>query len=248
MRKNIFKNIIAYALLALCIIGTKHTLANFQPTTPVTGSVTVDVRSAGGGGGGSAHTITPDPVVTPTPAVAPQAGLPAAVSSSDCSVFTRKLMVGVTGTDVVLLQKFLALNNDGKFGPITAKAVSAFQAKYSLTPVDGIAGVKTQAKLKEVYCGAPVQPAPVPAVQVPAPVITIEPTAVGVSSTGSLKVGMSGEDVRKVQMLLVRLGYSVKVDGKFGPGTESVVIKFQKDHQLTPDGVVGSSTLELLKK
>ncbi|MFK7799415.1 MAG: peptidoglycan-binding protein [Aureispira sp.] len=39
---------------------------------------------------------------------------------------------------------------DGDFGPATERAVKLFQSLYSLT-VDGVAGPKTQAKLKEVY-------------------------------------------------------------------------------------------------
>lgn len=39
---------------------------------------------------------------------------------------------------------------DGDFGPATERAVKLFQSLYRLT-VDGVAGPKTQAKLKEVY-------------------------------------------------------------------------------------------------
>lgn len=52
-----------------------------------------------------------------------------------------------------------------------------------------------------------------------------------------LKLGSKGEDVKKLQ---TRLG--LKADGDFGKGTESAVIKFQKDNGLKADGVVGDGT------
>lgn len=52
-----------------------------------------------------------------------------------------------------------------------------------------------------------------------------------------LKLGSKGENVKKVQ---IRLG--VNPDGDFGTGTESAVIKFQKENNLKADGVVGDGT------
>ena len=42
------------------------------------------------------------------------------------------------------------------------------------------------------------------------------------------------------------MGYSVGVDGDFGPGTLSAVRQFQKDHGLSADGVVGVGTASKL--
>ena len=52
-----------------------------------------------------------------------------------------------------------------------------------------------------------------------------------------LKVGSKGDDVKKLQE---KLGLSA--DGAFGPGTEKAVKKWQIDHDLTPDGLVGEGT------
>ena len=52
-----------------------------------------------------------------------------------------------------------------------------------------------------------------------------------------LKVGSKGEDVKKLQ---AKLGLGV--DGVFGLGTEKVVKKWQIDHNLEADGIVGDGT------
>lgn len=54
-----------------------------------------------------------------------------------------------------------------------------------------------------------------------------------------LKQGASGAQVRTVQGLLMARGYSVSLDGVFGPATGAVVRRFQGDHHLSVDGVVG---------
>ncbi|SFM85095.1 peptidoglycan-binding protein [Thermodesulforhabdus norvegica] len=51
-----------------------------------------------------------------------------------------------------------------------------------------------------------------------------------------------GEDVREVQEALVRLGYSLSVDGVFGPETDRCVRDFQKSQGLVVDGIVGPVT------
>lgn len=52
----------------------------------------------------------------------------------------------------------------------------------------------------------------------------------------------SGVPVEIVQTLLNRAGYSVTVDGYFGPNTATTVIEFQRDHGLAPDSLVGPRT------
>jgi peptidoglycan hydrolase-like protein with peptidoglycan-binding domain len=56
-------------------------------------------------------------------------------------------------------------------------------------------------------------------------------------------------DVKQLQTALQDLGYDVGkagVDGKFGPDTEKAVKAFQREHGLTPDGVIGRHTRRLL--
>lgn len=58
---------------------------------------------------------------------------------------------------------------------------------------------------------------------------------------------MQGPDVLEVQELLKNAGYKIgKIDGTFGPNTEQAVIKFQADHQILADGIVGPTTWNLL--
>lgn len=61
------------------------------------------------------------------------------------------------------------------------------------------------------------------------------------------KMGSRGTEVRKIQERLKNWGYySGSVDGIFGSKTKEAVIKFQRKHGLTPDGVAGPKTLEKL--
>ncbi|GCE07617.1 peptidoglycan-binding domain-containing protein [Dictyobacter aurantiacus] len=58
--------------------------------------------------------------------------------------------------------------------------------------------------------------------------------------------GASGENVRSIQYMLAQRGYSLTVDGQFGPATASVVKSFQSNSGLSVDGIVGSQTWEKL--
>ena len=65
----------------------------------------------------------------------------------------------------------------------------------------------------------------------------------------TLKKGMKGEDVKRIQRLLFADGYSVGNcgdDGDFGPDTEKAVLRYQFDHKLTKDGIVGEKTFKSL--
>ena len=56
-----------------------------------------------------------------------------------------------------------------------------------------------------------------------------------------LKEGSRGEEVKKLQTSL-----NLKADGIFGSQTKSKVIEFQKENKLTPDGIVGPKTWEMI--
>ena len=76
----------------------------------------------------------------------------------------------------------------------------------------------------------------------PDPVVVWRPT---------LRRGAKGEDVSYVQNILVQNGYDIGkagVDGDFGRATEDAVKKFQRDHGLDPDGIVGPLTYEALEQ
>lgn len=60
--------------------------------------------------------------------------------------------------------------------------------------------------------------------------------------TTTVKRGMTGGAVTVLQQMLVKLGYSIAVDGDFGPATEKAVKGFQTVHGLEVDGIVGKMT------
>ncbi|WP_084516575.1 peptidoglycan recognition protein family protein [Microtetraspora niveoalba] len=51
-----------------------------------------------------------------------------------------------------------------------------------------------------------------------------------------------GGDVRDWQRQIARLGYTIEVDGAYGPESRAVCVRFQKDRRLDPDGIVGRLT------
>lgn len=62
-------------------------------------------------------------------------------------------------------------------------------------------------------------------------------------SRATIKKGSRGEDVKYLQTRLNALGYDVGANDEiFGEKTKAGVIRFQSDHSLTADGIVGSKT------
>lgn len=65
--------------------------------------------------------------------------------------------------------------------------------------------------------------------------------------TTTLKPGDTGSQVKALQRELASLGYAIgTIDGDYGPTTTKAVTAFQRDHHLTPDGILGPSTLAAL--
>lgn len=131
------------------------------------------------------------------------------------------LKLGSRGAKVTELQRNLntlgynAGTPDGAFGNGTKNAVISFQKTYGLT-ADGIAGKDTQNAIS---------------------------TTVYRKTHGIVSKGQVSNDVKNIQNDLKTLGYlSGAADGAFGSGTEAAVKAFQKNHNLTQDGLVGSST------
>ena len=58
----------------------------------------------------------------------------------------------------------------------------------------------------------------------------------------ALRQASKGANVQAVQQRLSDLGYSLGVDGNFGPGTAKAVVAFQQKNNLGNDGVVGPNT------
>ena len=72
---------------------------------------------------------------------------------------------------------------------------------------------------------------------------TISPSVMPV-----IKKGSKGDWVVIAQGRLVVAGYKIEVDGVFGPKTEKAVKKYQADHHLTVDGIIGKNTWSALYK
>lgn len=85
----------------------------------------------------------------------------------------------------------------------------------------------------------------------PAPVPSPAPAPKPSINNNVLSIGDTGEDVRKLQEQLVKLGYNVGSkgpDGDFGSKTYAAVIDFQRKHNLKDDGIVGPLTENAIKE
>ncbi len=77
--------------------------------------------------------------------------------------------------------------------------------------------------------------------------VTTTRAATATPAPSSLKLGSTGQDVRRLQQRLKELGYyKGSIDGDFGEGTEAAVRLFQQTNGLTVDGKAGTYTLERL--
>ena len=162
------------------------------------------------------------------------AAQPKVISASGAGEGYLLLKSGSSGLEVRKLQARLAElgyyagGTDGLYGETTATAVKAFQRNNGLTG-DGQAGEQTQKKL---YSAS--------AKYASAPVATADPDQIR-----SLSLGMTGNDVYALQARLIELRYMTGVaDGVFGQETQEALIAFQKNNNLTADGVAGYSTIK----
>jgi peptidoglycan hydrolase-like protein with peptidoglycan-binding domain len=143
-------------------------------------------------------------------------------------IFTQDLSEGSSGEAVRQLQLklqalgFYQYSITGYFGPITRTAVVSFQIAKGIEPV-GLVGPKTRAALNEGAGATPTTP---------------------YVFTEDLRLGMSGEAVRQLQLRLKTLGYfqNSTATGYFGPYTNAAVVSFQSAKGIETTGVVGEKT------
>ena len=81
---------------------------------------------------------------------------------------------------------------------------------------------------------------------VPAPAAATAPTTAFVLGQRTLRLGMSGTDVKDLQRQLRRRGQRVAVDGAFGPATRTAVRTLQKRFRLRVTGMVDQKLLRKL--
>ncbi len=156
--------------------------------------------------------------------------------TSSSTGYSRTLRKGYTGSDVTSVQTrlkelgYYTKSIDGVYGTGSIAAVEAFQRNNGLT-VDGLAGQKTFEKLfssSAVAAGS-----------------SSSSSGSTSSSSGTyvkLQSGDKGTAVRELQQALRNLGYSVTVDGSYGPNTVAAVKSFQQSNGLDDDGIAGAKT------
>jgi peptidoglycan hydrolase-like protein with peptidoglycan-binding domain len=159
----------------------------------------------------------------------------AATTSATSATASVSLKKGDTGTAVKAMQSmlknlgYITFAPDGVFGSGTETAVIEFQSRNGLS-ADGKVGAATLNALSSSKA-----------------VAAAASTTTAANTKITLKKGDSGSEVTKMQKRLRELGYiSFAADGKFGSGTRTGVIAFQKANKLSADGVAGSGTLTLL--
>ncbi len=171
-------------------------------------------------------TFPPAETVAPTPAPAASAEI------TRDNVVTIRL--GVTGDAVTRLQQrltalgYYSATVDGTCKADDVAAIRAFQRANGLK-VDGVAGYDTQVKLYSesaiLYNGSV--------------------AAGNVGEVTTLRLGMTGSEVRQLQERLIALGYlKGTADGVYGSDTANAVIAFQRNNGLKKDGVAGPQTLQ----
>lgn len=177
---------------------------------------------------------------TPCPSHVSPAALPAAASAALGTLPSwsgATLTTGSRGPVVTALQTVLGVTADGSFGAMTTAALQAFQNAHGLAAT----GVTDLATWGALLGSPPIVAAATPA---PAAVVPVARAAV-VKKSGrppTLKVGSHGISVKLVQGRL-----HVRVTGYYGKLTMTAVKKFQKQHRLHADGVVGPRTWQALR-
>jgi peptidoglycan hydrolase-like protein with peptidoglycan-binding domain len=150
-------------------------------------------------------------------------------SSSCPSVIQQGQYSGcVTELQSLLNRHGAGLVVDGDFGPATLYAVRTFQSATAIA-VDGLVGSQTKTKL---YTTGGTAPAPI--------------NLFSSSCPANISRGQISGCVTELQRLLRGYGYTVEVDGNFGPQTEGAVRGFQTALGLGVDGIVGPITKRTL--
>lgn len=221
--------------------GVKTVYAKFRdPSGNVSAPVSDTITLTG------ATTTTP---TTSTPAVTPTT-TPVAVITTPTPVsvvvtpavviikFKNNLASGAKGDAVKDLQSYLKELGfftyptiTGVYGPVTMKALKAYQKANGLTPTG-----KLDAATREKLNGATTT------AETPA-------TTGDYKFTSALKMGSTGEEVKQLQQLLKDLGYFTypSITGYYGAGTRAAVVKFQKAKGLKPyPGWIGPGTRAVL--
>jgi peptidoglycan hydrolase-like protein with peptidoglycan-binding domain len=182
--------------------------------------------------------------------------LSASAAASSPRLGGRVLRQGMSGNDVRALQQDLTLLGistpaDGDFGPITAGNVKRFEQRFQLH-VNGIvtsgfmralrAALADRASTSSATGGAGMA-------QLQTQSGKTSNTAGSSAQLGdrTLRLGMTGNDVRQLQLDLNAAGYATSADGQFGQLTKQSVIAFQRAHNLAATGTVTTAVIQALQ-
>ena len=148
--------------------------------------------------------------------------------------------VGSTGDKVREIQKIVGVAQDGIYGPATEAAVRQWQSNLQI-PADGVWGPQTEEATHNLF----VFLSNLPAVEEVAPNNEFL-TALDAATKTVIRQGDSGGAVKILQVGLNAFGYALVSDGIFGPATDNAVRRFQSEHGLAVDGIVGPQTWGVL--
>lgn len=191
--------------------ATREAVRNFQNANKIfaTGIADVETRNAIT----SASKLVPGVKVTTTTTISGGSSLKLDYQGEE----VRKLQIKLKELG------FFTADVTGYFGPITEKAVKAFQIANKIEPL-GIVGPKTKLALE-----------------------ASGKTTFSYVFKNLLQKGSRGEEVKNLQILLKDRGYfDGDVTNYFGAQTMSAVIAFQKANNIEPLGIVGPKTRSVL--
>jgi peptidoglycan hydrolase-like protein with peptidoglycan-binding domain len=150
--------------------------------------------------------------------------------------------MGAEGTDVTALQTFLESKGfltmpagvaKGHFGPLTMKALQAYQSSVGINPT-GYVGPKTRAAIAGTSVPA-TPPAPTP-----------PSGGAGTTFSSEFGIGAEGSDVTALQTFLEGKGFLTMppgiAKGHFGPLTMKALQAYQSSVGINPTGYVGPKT------
>lgn len=180
------------------------------------------------------------PYLAGAPSTSP-AAVPAAARATAPGPFVPVYQPPAGGMTVAQIQAALnaagalpPLASDGKYGPATAAAVTAFQRSHGLA-ADGKAGPQTQSKLAPFLSGGAPPAASSPSVFASA----LPPVASDAPPLSSAQI--------QTALNVAGAMPPLKVDGKLGPASKAAIVAFQRKQGLSADGIAGPMTQAKLR-
>lgn len=128
--------------------------------------------------------------------------------------------------------------------PSTPREIAVIVLVAVLLIAAAVLGSRVGTQYTEVCRVASLTPTPLPEY---GNVMQVTPDPDQPTAEPVLRSGAAGDSVTRLQTRLKELGYYTDaVDGQFGPGTRTAVTEFQRQNDLSADGIVGTETSALL--